>query len=99
MSALTGLVACGVIVAEGPPGTPEAFTDAERDAVDLAVILGQQRLARMSQVYSPNGFLQCSFVNEYHSASSTPGYLAADRYEGEPRASRLRDLHQGGPVA
>jgi hypothetical protein len=73
---LVGLMAVGIVIVEGPPGTPEAFTDVERSSAQLAVILAEQQLTRLAVRFSPNNFLQCSFFNDFRFAVINPGFIS-----------------------
>lgn len=72
---LVGLMAAGVVLVEGAPGTPEAFTDVESEAVSLAVVRAELMLGRLARSASPNHFLQCSFFNFTQSVVIAPGFI------------------------
>jgi hypothetical protein len=72
---LVGLIATATIFVEGAAGTPEAFTDSERDIVFTSVINAQQQLGRLAKTYSPNHLLQCSFYNMFQSVVIAPGAI------------------------
>ncbi len=74
-SELVGLMAAGVVVVEGRAGTPEAFTEVERQAVTLAVIKAELMLGRLARSSSPNRIQQCSFFNLWQSVVIDPGFI------------------------
>jgi hypothetical protein len=70
---LVGLMAVGVVLVEGAPGTPQAFTDAERAAVTAAATKATLLLSRLSRTYSPDGRALCRFLLETTSVTIAPG--------------------------
>jgi hypothetical protein len=89
---LVGFIAVGTVFVEGPSGTAQAFTEAERSAVELSVIRGEQLLCRLSQAFSPNRFLQCSFFNESRSVVINPGPIPAPTNTEGDRPRRDREI-------
>jgi hypothetical protein len=94
---LVGLMACATIFVEGLPGTPEALTQAERDAVVLGVIKAEQTLGRLARAKSPNQFLQCSFFNEWRTVAINPGFISPPTNTTANKAQRDSEIQSREP--
>lgn len=75
-SELVGVMAVGTVFVEGPAGTLEAFTEAERAIVRGAVLSAEMALWRFSKQFSPDHVVQCSFFNEERIAVISPGFIS-----------------------
>lgn len=89
---LVGVMAVGIVLVEGPAGSPQAFTAAERAAVTAATTRATLLLARLSATYSPDAAQLCRFLVETASVTIDPGPIPAPTNTTGDRARRDAEI-------